>query len=286
MTWLPVSCVVVHHRNLDQLPETLRAIEEQGIEPAQTVVVDNSGDVLEDWQLSEVIDPAIRLERVPNRGYGSAANHGTKLLLEQDDPPEFILIATHEVRPGSNAVNRLVGALASDRRRMAVGPRLTSALPDGELRQSCGGVRSGFLGVPRHRLWDGRDKGTRECEWLDGSFILYRTGFLEQNKFREEFFLYYEECELHLRLAASPGAVVCVADAVVEEEARGVPPYLRGRNLQWLVQLHGAPSQRALAVPWLLSKLAVKVLLGRSGADQLRQMVSGWLFARTHPVEP
>lgn len=280
-----VSCVVIHHRNLDVLPRTLESIQRQGVDPRRIVVVDNSEGVIDDGELADVLDPRMVLERIPNRGYGDAANHGVSLLLEPETPPEFILIATHEVQPEEGAVELLTEALVADRRRMVVGPRLLSELPDGSIRQSCGGVRSRLLGVPVHRTCSGGEAGVVEREWLDGAFALYRSSFLRENAFRNEFFLYYEESELHCRLPSRSGAVACVAGAVVREAASGVPPYLRGRNLQWLLQLHGRPWQRALALPWLLLKLSAKVLLRKSTVDELRQTFVGWRFAVGHPLD-
>lgn len=282
---LLVSCVIIHHRNLDVLPRTLQSIQKQGIDPRRIVVVDNSEAAVGDGELADILDPGMSLERIPNRGYGNAANHGVRLLLERESPPEFILIATHEVQPEGGAVRLLKEALVADRRRMAVGPRLLNEFPDGHVTQSSGGVRSQLLGIPMHRSWNVEEDGTVDREWLDGAFVLYRSSFLQENAFRNEFFLYYEESELHCRLASRLGAVACVARAVVRQSTSGVPPYLKGRNLQWLLQLHGRSWQRALAVPWLLLKLSAKVLLRKSDLNELRQTLAGWRFAMSHPLE-
>lgn len=280
-----VSCVVVHHRSLAVLPKTLESIQSQGVEPNRIVVVDNSGSTIADSALESAIGPTVALERIENLGYGDAANHGVRFLLEGAHPPEFILVATHEVRPDEGAVGLLVEAIASDDKRIVVGPRLLSDLPNGSVRSACGGVRTRRLGIPVHRACSDDDGGVVDCDWLDGAFALYRSSFLRENPFRTEFFLYYEESELHLRLSARPGAVACVTESAVREAASGVPPFLRGRNLQWLLQCHGTWSQRLLALPWVLFKLTVKVLMGRSTKDDLRQTTKGWWFALRHPLD-
>ena len=74
--------------------------------------------------------------------------------------------------------------------------------------------------------------------WLDGAFCLYRADLLRAMPFRTDFFLYFEETELHTRIRKAGYGVAWVPTASVEQSSTGVPPRLLGRNLQKYQHLH------------------------------------------------
>lgn len=287
---LNVACTVIHHCNVNVLKGTLDSLISDGLEPHNVLVVDNSGKAVSEQELLKVLVDGMVLHRVNNDGYGSAANHGIRHFLERLDPPEFILIATHEVRPLAGAVRQLKQAMEMCPSRMAVGPALVSATPAGKLRVSAGGERSRILGIPRHVEVKGSSWLSSEeiydRLWLDGAFVLYRSSALVTEKFREEFFLYYEETELHYRLIDIWGerAVACVTGAVVEETSRGVPSELKGRNQQWLLDLHGNWWQRQFTVPYIIARDCFKVAVGRGSTTELLAVVRSWRSARRNPL--
>lgn len=277
------GCVVIHHRNLDCLSRTVGLLLQEGIDPTDMIVVDNSGGEVSFAQLTEGVPHGVRIETIENQGYGNAANHGITLLLGRENPPGSILVATHEVTPHPNAIGMLGAALENDASLLAVGPTVVSSMEEGEGWTSSGGTRSHFLGIPQHA--EPVDEAVVVPRvWLDGAFVLYRSSALKVNRFREEFFLYYEETELHYRLASQGGGVACVTGAVVEEVANDVPLALQGRNLQWLLDLHGTWWQRRVTVPWLIARTSLKTVLGRTERSDLKALIAGWRWSRKNPL--
>lgn len=287
-----LGCVIVHHRNIEELPTTVDLIRSQGISSDLILVVDNSETHVPDVAFEGITQSGVNLLRIKNRGYGDAANHGIEALLAKAIPPEFVLIATHEVKPEEGVVQKLVFGLETEPQRMIIGPMLISKLPDGGIRQSFGGYRTA-LGIPMHAETCGRPGSLSsepippeilDRDWLDGAFVMYRSSFLREQRFRKEFFLYFEETDLHFRLNAYPGSIGCIPSAVVNEVESGIPPYLRSRNLQWFIQLHGSWWQRFVTVPWVLTKIFAKVVLGKARFAAFRLGVLGWLSACRHPI--
>lgn len=283
------AAVVVHHRSPDTLAVTVASLRREDIDGDRIVVVDNSEDPEQDLAACLPGRPVV-LE-IPNRGYGAAANRGIEFLLGLTPPPSRILISTHEVRPEPGAVAVLEAALERAPDVAAVGPTVNSSKPDGAVHRICGGRFTALLNEPRHILeLAGKAKALPESplerDWLDGAFVLYRSWVLEQERFREDFFLYYEESELHARLGKRGWPVAWVPEAEVHELAAGVPPFLRGRNLQRFQQLHGSRLSAVLTVPLALAKASVKAVAGRAGWGQVRQLATGWLAALRSPARP
>lgn len=280
-----LACIVVHHNSRDSLAGTVRAIIRQGMAAEDVIVVDNSGPCPKDPPLSEVLPVNVSLLRTENRGYGAAVNVGLDHLRQTAKNCQYVLVSTHEVQPGSGAVAALLDAMESDPDVDAAGPTIKSVRrgrSGGWI--SRGGELSPRLGIPRHATKLRSERSPVAVVWLDGAFVLYRYRVLDSLRLREEFFLYYEETELHLRIHHAGGVVALVPSASVEETANDIPPFLQGRNLQWLNQLHGSLLARALAVPWLLAKSTLKALLRKGRGSDTLAMLRGWLFAIRNPL--
>lgn len=280
-----IACVLVHHDNLGELPDTVSAIIDQGLDAQDVLIVDNSGDKVSERELNGVLPSGVVAERIHNRGYGNAVNTGVDLLFGRELPPQYILVVTHEVRPQQEAVLRLVEALESHPEFIAAGPALHTQLKGGGEWIATGGSETRILGIPRHVVSAFREGGEIvERSWLDGAFVLYRREAFARERFREDFFLYVEETEYHYRLRGEGNKIGCVPVAQVSERANDVPARFQGRNLQWLLDLHGRPWQRWLAVPWVIGKAAVKALLGRKPWIEVRELWFGWREAHQRPI--
>lgn len=268
---------------------TVASLVAQGVSPGRLLVVDNSEDRQQLEALKRSLHHIARLTAVQNRGYGHAANVGIEIALGLEPYPAAVLVATHEVNPQPGALTALEASLAADPTLGAVGPALVSTVRGGGERVTSGGVFTRLLNEPRQvKIGPASTptRGTIRRGWLDGAFVLYRSEALHRTRFREDFFLYYEETELQTRLTAGGWGVACVADARVHENSSGVPPMLRGRNLQWFQQLHGSRLQRGLTVPSLIAKTALKALLKLQAPTEAAKMSSGWRAAIREPARP
>lgn len=285
-----MACVLVHHRNLEVLPETVWALLGEGVAPENLLVVDNSGEAVSSEDLTAAVGPRVSFTRIVNQGYGNAVNIGVEMLLSRDHQPEYILVATHEVRPEAGAIGRLVAALIADPGLAAVGPLLHSKIDDGEEWVAAGGTQTRVLGIPKHSIVAGPAERAAlqpvvERTWLDGALVAYRRSAFEDRRIREDFFLYVEETEFHYRLLAEVGRVACVTGAVVQEVSNVAPPFLHARNLQWLIDLHGSRFQRHVTVPWVIGRNAVRALIGRQRWSDVKLMATGWIEARRQPID-
>ena len=288
---MTVAAIVVHHRGYDTVGGTVRSLLDEGIPPARLLVVDNSPDVDAPSRLDAALGVDVRVLRVPNRGYGAAANAGVEEIRRCCPEADAILISTHECRVEPGAVTALSAVLDGDGRVGLVGPILVTG--EWDVVWSAGGVLTPVLGIPRHtghRLARSElpDTTARQCDWLDGAFVLYRAAALSHERFDENFFMYMEEVDLHLRLADRGWHVVCEPAAVVWQTSGGIPPYSLARNMQMLSARHGSLWSRIAATPWSVMRRAATGLR-RGRADDVRELMAGWrdgILRRRHRDQP
>jgi GT2 family glycosyltransferase len=251
-----IAAVVIHHRRFPEVLETLRSLVDAGVPAESVLVVDNSED---DATSRGLLSAAAgwRVHTMPNRGYGAAANTAAGLLSTAD----ILLVVTHEVRIDRLSVAALARALVADQRIAAAGPGLL--LTDEGRVWSRGGVLTRWLRLPRQIVAAvGCDEGgVRDVDWLDGACVAYRVDVLAENPFREDFFLYFEETELHTRLRNLGWRVVTVTGASATQSTHGMPAYWGCRNVVLFQRAHGTWWSRALApVYFMLRSMAISGL--------------------------
>ena len=223
---LGLSCIVVHFQSPGTLPATLTALDAAHVPGASTVVVDNSlSDSDSEAARATAQSAGCLFIRVDNRGYAAAANSGLQFLEARGLRTELVLLSTHESLPEPDAVERLIAAFESDPAIAVAGPLLFNSGPVGREVWSAGGRLSRVLKRPRHYTeeLDGQSAPVDRA-WLDGAFTLYETAVLERQRLDESYFLYFEETDLHVRLARLGRRVVVVPGAHASQSSNGIPP--------------------------------------------------------------
>jgi N-acetylglucosaminyl-diphospho-decaprenol L-rhamnosyltransferase len=277
---LELSCIVVHFQSPETLPATLAALDAARVPGASTVVVDNSvSDEASESARTIAESAGCLFVRVANRGYAAAANSGLQFLTAQGLRTELVLLSTHESLPEPDAVERLMAAFRSDPAIAVAGPLLFNSETVGSKIWSGGGRLSAVLKRPRHHTGKLRDEGAPvDRDWLDGAFTLYETAVLEQQRLDESYFLYFEETDLHVRLARLGRRVVIVPGAHASQSSNGIPPRLLGRNLFLFQVKLFSPWRGRLAVGFEVGRSLVRKLITRRGQwGDAASIFSGWL---------
>jgi GT2 family glycosyltransferase len=268
-----VAAVVVHHRSYDTLPMTVRGLVAQGLEPARIVVVDNSEEPDRRTLLERSLPSDVQTCYVANRGYGAGVNAGLDFLRSRGDDARYVLVSSHESRPDGAAIARLREALEQDPTAAVAGPTLVTGEGSNLRTWSEGGYLAPVTHRPRHHGYQRAvstqpDQSPVPRQWLDGAFLLYRCGDLERFRFSEDYFLYMEETDLHLRLGRAGRTALWVPSAVAWQSSHGVPAYWFARNLRLLYARNDRAWRRALIARALtLRRLAGAVARGRAGSE-------------------
>jgi N-acetylglucosaminyl-diphospho-decaprenol L-rhamnosyltransferase len=214
-----VAVVVVNYRTPECTEVCLTSLlPERSSVPSLTVMVmdGGSGDGSSERLAAYIDSPDYRdwIELVPlaiNGGFGWANNHAIALLLQREDPPEFIHLLNPDAQIEAGAVALLLSYLKENPSVAAAGSQLLE--PNGSLTGSAfsfpsirgefaRGARTGaidrLLKVPPISI---EASSAREVDWATGASVMFRTEALKQvGLFDEGFFLYHEEIELMWRL--------------------------------------------------------------------------------------
>lgn len=265
-----LAAVVVHHRSYETVGETVHALLRQGVSPQNLIVVDNSEEPGRREELHGSLPGGVEVLFRENRGYGAAVNAGIDFFANRQGTPEFLLVATHETRPDAGAVGMLVEALQSDPDAAVAGPTLVSGEGVGFV-WSAGGYLAPLTHIPSHYLHRAGCEGLsgkvepESREWLDGAFLVYRWEEIESFRISEEFFLYMEETDLHMRFRKAGRKVLWVPRSKVWQDSGGIPPYYLARNLRLLFLKHEGFFRRLAVVPYaVVRRVAADVVRRRN----------------------
>ncbi|MCU1569015.1 MAG: hypothetical protein JWQ56_3952 [Pseudarthrobacter sp.] len=279
MTIPDLAVVVVHHRSFQTLPETLKRLIAEGVEPSKLLVVDNSQEPGGRQKLRSILPHGAHAIFCENAGYGAAVNLGANWHEMNTRDWKYLLVSTHEVRPYSGSLALLRAALAHDARTAVVGPVLLTG-SDEQTVWSTGGYLSRLLRLPRHHghlsARSGLSSvGTAEVSWLDGALLMSRRGILRDFPLDERFFLYMEEADHHLGLLRNGWKVKVCSEALAWQHSEGVPPYYLTRNIQLFHAKNGSSFQRRVAPPYVTIRAAARDVFRHHRTVTLGPMLRG-----------
>ncbi len=217
------SVAVVTYHSCEALGVCLGTLRRE--RPAEIFVADNGADA----QTAEMVRssfPEVHYRRfADNPGYGEALN---RLLAEASQPFAVLLNADTAVRSGSLRI--LERHLERHSRAALVGPRLVDE--DGSTQPSCYPVPTPFHlfleesgawklarwvpGVRNRYLRTWAHDRVRQVPWVLGAAMAVRkAAFDDVGGFDRDYFLYYEEVDLCLRLDRAGWEIHFTPDAAV-----------------------------------------------------------------------
>ncbi len=269
-----LSVILVNFNDRERLGRAIDSIgaAAAGI-PHEILVVDNaSTDGSPDF-LAAAYPSVTLLRNVENAGFSRANNRGAAASRGVD---LAFLNTDVVVRPG--AFDALLAELDAHPETAACGPALET--PRGGFQVSFGGRRTFGRELLEKILLNaltvrrlGRRRERREVDWVSGAFLVVRReAFEAAGGFDEDFFLYYEDIDLCVRLRASGRRVVFVPGASALHEGGAVTSArpLRSRYEYRRSQLlyyrkHNGPASRFLLRLYLRAGFALLRLRGTIG---------------------
>lgn len=198
-----VSAIVVHYRAEQYLGRCLDALARAGERvPLETIVVDNASlrDVA-GWR--ERYPQIVWLVQASNRGFASAVNVGLG-----PATGTYVLIQNPDAWLLDGSLERLVQRLDEAPQVAAVTPQLIddrgSPQPSGGDAPTLTRILAGKAALAARRVADTRTPTSTtavQLDWASATALLCRRSALDDiGGMDEGFFLYYEDCDLGLRL--------------------------------------------------------------------------------------
>lgn len=265
-----VGVVVLHFRFWPDVRVAVDTLLAQVPPPDQVVIVDNDSGA-EQVAAMRAAWPAITvIEAGANLGYAGGMNLGIRHLAPDVDA---VLLLTHETVLAEGALAALASHLGDHPRVAAAGPVLATHSQPDTVFSAGGWIQDGTWDTRHHReptelaAWSGQPP--RTVDWLDGCCWLVRTAALDAvGLLDEDFFLYFEEFDMHRRLVAAGWELACVPAAVAWQESGGKPDYLWARNRLRVLARH-APRRALLRDLARIAVRALRAVIGRVRRDDI-----------------
>jgi hypothetical protein len=272
-----VSVVVVTYRSRATIGSCLESLDEP--KPQSVTVVDNASD---DGTASFVAErfPAVRVVELPaNVGFGAAANVG----IETAGTP-YVVLLNPDARPVGDALATLTRCAASRADAAVVAPALVG--DDGREQPSRVGYPSPFWtgGAAVTSFAARRSRYGSEGFAVGAALLLDTRAFRDVGGFDPDFFLFYEEVDLCLRLEQAGRSIASCPDAVfrhaggastrldwTESYRRQLAGHLR------FVRKHRGPDAAERSRKVLVAAVGVRALVERGQRRAAARAALPWL---------
>jgi GT2 family glycosyltransferase len=208
-----VSVIVLSFNRPALLRQNLASLRQQSYSSLEIIVVDNASPVSDEIAQMVGEQAGIRLIRNPlNLGFtggmnvGLAAARGHYVCLTEDDMT---------LAPDCRA--RLVEHMRQ-KPQCGVASGVMFNLGDNTIRYNRGSLALGVQLRVGNQYAEGESQptGPYDVEWIPGAMVFSRLDYLQAlGGFREDFFMYFEDVELCLRVARSGCSVMVVPSAKV-----------------------------------------------------------------------
>lgn len=243
----------------------------------RVVVVDNETD----GAIAETLRPDPRVEfqeLTANTGFAVGVNTGIRVLL--DDPAiDLLLVINNDATLPAADLDVLIDALTDDPSLGVVGPRIIT--PEGQAFSAGGVLNRVTWSIRQPRAGEQPDFLTWAC------VLLRRDAIASAGMLDERFFMYWEDVEYGLRLAANGVRFREVAQAQLTHAVSSSHTRAGSRILAYaseafrhFLRLHGGRT-RILGYARLAAKTAVTAL--RGDIRGAKYVLAGWRIGRDAP---
>ena len=223
---MKLTIIIVSWNVKDDLVNCLRSIEEhQPSVPFEIIVVDNASSDRTVETVKKNFPNVTVIANSENKGFAAANNQAIKIAKGQ-----YLLLLNPDTIVHKNTLDSLIKVLDENPQAAACGPKILDA--NGEYCPSIGYIPTfrsllyhwtflRYLGIFRnhykqlkrtHLSYD----NIADVEQLSGSVLLLRRPVMKEiGLFDENFFMYYEDVDLCLRIRNAGWKIIFVPDAVI-----------------------------------------------------------------------
>jgi GT2 family glycosyltransferase len=278
-----LSVVVVTFRSRDVVAACLESLQDPS--PRAIVVVDNASDDGTADVVRERFPSARILELERNVGFGAAANAGIEIV----ETP-YALVLNPDAGPIGDALSSLVECASAHPNAAIVAPALVDEA--GQAQPSrIGYPTARWTGSPAVTSFPQRRPGGGDRGFAVGAALLFRCdAFRLVGGFDPDYFLFYEEVDLCLRLEQAGWTIVSCPDATFRHAGgastrRNWPESYRRQlagHLRFIRKHHGeAAAERSRRI--LVAAVALRALLARGEQRAAARQAVPWLRGHTVP---
>ncbi|MBY0359133.1 MAG: glycosyltransferase family 2 protein [Candidatus Obscuribacterales bacterium] len=272
-----VWLAVLHYQSQEKTKACLKSLLATDYPDKNIVVLDNCSPEGSIEDLAQEF-PGCKFISVPeNLGFAGGANEAVSYCITQG--ADWVWLLNNDTTVAPDSLSLLMAAALKNEKAALLGASIYS--PKGKEMHRAGAGEIDFVKAKtyeRKAIDDSRE--TNECDWLSGCNLLIRAqAFRECDGFDEDFFLYFEDTDLSLRLRKLGWQCLLVPKARIEHEGNASTTgdlsiwrsYYHTRNRLLFFNKHQAELPAVLAVGGhILRHCLVLPFRGEAGHRQLK----------------
>lgn len=232
-----VIIIILNYNSSAETVNLLNLLPEQTYKNFETIVIDNHSTNESIKKLALYTESITLIKNRKNLGYAGGNNIGIDLAINEQ--ADYVWILNPDIRPTPETLSILIESMDQNPSFAAIGPRICYRDKPNMIYSDGGFIfpEKGFLVVHKNHnknINEISEGKITEVDYVNGSAILIRIKTLQDmSKFREDFFLYYEEAEWCLRAKRHGWHIVTNNNATVyhQSSTKGFfYHYFMGRN--------------------------------------------------------
>jgi len=276
-----VSIIIVNYEGARYTLDCIHSLKHHPpARPHEIIIVDNNSSQGEAQMLKATLADCRVVALEENRGFGSANNAGASRA-----SGDLLLFLNNDTLVHSDVVTPLAQYVEEHPACGAVGPALQ--YEDGSFQLSYGAFPSLF------NEWKAKRSGSRgespaphTIDWVTGAAIMVRTSVFRQvGGFDENYFMYFEDADLCLRISRSGFTIDRLPEVVLthlggrsyDEKNTRIRYEYRKSQLRFYAKFRPLPDRAGLRL-YLFFKYIVRLILAPHKMESTR--IIGLLFRR------
>jgi GT2 family glycosyltransferase len=209
-----VWVVVLHYQDSDCTSSCLESLRQLNWRKVKVLLVDNGSPDRSGPEIASKYPEFTFLSLPENLGFAGGCNAAVKYC--QDRKAEWVWLLNNDTKVSPDSLRLLMEQAITHPEAAALGAMVY--MPDGESYVACGIGEIDFRRAKtlmRKAVPPGQQ--VIECEWLSGCNLLLKTApFAQVRGFDEEYFLYFEDTDLCVRLREAGYQCLLVPGARIE----------------------------------------------------------------------
>ncbi|MGD9682081.1 MAG: glycosyltransferase family 2 protein [Candidatus Obscuribacterales bacterium] len=293
-----VWVLVLHWRGIEHTRACLSSLAGLTYDNYRVLLVDNGSEDRDGETLRAEFPLVSLLTLESNRGFSGGCNAGLEYCLEQQ--ADFIWLLNNDATAAPDSLSLLVAASDSMAKVGALSASIVERDQEGRVVSRTGRGIFDFLNA-KAKLKPPAGDEVCECDWLSGASLLLRAEALRgAGLLNDDYFLYFEDVELSVRLRYAGWKLLLVPGAEIEhvdgastgDELRAWRYYYFARNRLYFFSGHPNPAVKLFCTArvflHLLRHCLTSPFRGQEGRVKLRAeclAVRDFLGRRTGKVE-
>jgi GT2 family glycosyltransferase len=212
-----IAIVILTYNGFGLTKECLESFSRINYLNKEIFLVDNCSQKIDEFtnlkKLSKYYNYLIRITGY-NRGFSGGMNFGARSVIDKDNY-KYILLCSNDIIPKKDFLNKLMQVMENDKKIGIAGPLQYFYNKKMEYKKICfaGSIITPITNKTKH-ITQINDKP--KLDYIIGSvFLIKKDCFLQLNGYDEDYYNWYEDCDLSMRAKKLGWKLALASDSIV-----------------------------------------------------------------------